>query len=140
MSLVVFVQYFSDGKPGRIPMDGIRDIFAPYTVKKNSDGMWELFYGQSNCSYLCFSDIDEDKNVRGFRISRPCADERLWKCLYECLSLGNCVIICPGAKGMLTNNSDVRNHVPQDMIEGIGGLRIVRNYKEILKILNEKRF
>jgi hypothetical protein len=138
MSLDVFVQYFSDGKPERIPMDGIRGIFAPYTVKKNSDGMWELFYDQYNCSYLCFSDIDEDKNVRGFCISRPCADERLWKCLHECLSLGNCVIICPGVKGVLTNNSDVRNHIPHDMIEGIGGLRIVRNYKEILKILNEQ--
>lgn len=137
MSFDVFVQYFSDGKSEQVHLDSIRDIFAPY-IKEESDTVWEVVYNKSNSSVLLLGKMDKEGRTEGFCINRPCADERLWKSIYDCLSLGNCVIMWPGLEGMITNRVNVRNHVPEEMIEDLGTIRVVDNYNEILDVLNEE--
>ena len=137
MSFDVFVQYFKDGEVETISINSLRDIFAPY-VTEELENIWRVVYDDLNSSVLLLREVDDGGNIDGFCINRPCADERLWDSMYKCLSLGNCVIYWPGLEGLLSNRVEVSIHIPEDMLESLGKVRVVNDYKEILRVLKEK--
>ena len=137
MSFDVFVQYFEDGEAGLVSINSLRDIFAPY-VTEELENIWQVVYNDLNSSVLFLREVDDGGNIDGFCINRPCADVRLWESMYKCVSLGNCVIYWPGLEGLLSNRAEVSKHIPQDMLGSLGKVRVVIDYKEILRILKEE--
>lgn len=138
MSFDVFVHYFENGENGQVPISRIREVFAVSAerIEEETDTVWEVIF-KTGSSTLYFGNMDDAGNVNGFMVHRPCVDETLWFCMYECLSLGNGVIIIPGFDGMISNQSEVRAHLLEDMIEGIGEVKVVKDKQEFLEVLKK---
>ena len=136
MSFDVFVQYFSSGQSEMIPLDDIREIFAPY-AKEESESILQIVYDGQNSTALYLYKTTKDRKTEGFCINRPCADERLWKSVYDCMALGHCIVMWPGLEGVITDKMDTAKHIPQEIIEKTGRLIVVGDYKDIIKHLNK---
>ena len=136
MSLDVFVQFFENEEPAAIQLEHISKIFNSYAkhVEEESDSVWEVVF-ETGSATLFFGGTDGNDFVDGFMVNRPCIDEQLWKCMYKCLSLGNGVILIPGFEGVVSNRLDVGEHLPEDMLEGIGKIKAAKDANEFLQIV-----
>src|SRR4051794_18092176 len=69
MSELITVQCFKDGAISKFPRSIAWDVFAPYARPAAFSG-WDLSF--PNCAW-CYLDLDDDDEVDGFGINRPCS-------------------------------------------------------------------
>lgn len=131
MSFDIFVQFFLDKEEATVPLDSILAKFAPYAEEEDT---WKIVYDEQNECSLFFGEVDDNRHVGGFCVNRPCADERFWKAIYECLNVGNGVLFWPGLEGMIAT-ADITEHIPDEMLESLGPVTVVSDHHEILQIL-----
>ncbi|MCE5186918.1 MAG: hypothetical protein LLF76_12410 [Planctomycetaceae bacterium] len=136
MSFDIFVQYFADGQQATVPLDAVLQKFSPYAEEESEDS-WKVVYDEQNECSLFLGEVDDNRNVDGFCINRPCADERLWKSIHDCLAVGNGVLFWPGLEGLIAT-ADVTEHIPEEMSESLGAVIVVSDYHEILQMLNAR--
>jgi hypothetical protein len=132
MSFDVYLQVFDNGEPAGIPRNSVRDAFREAIVTDCSPDTWNVQYDSQNSCDVYLS-ADGATLVQGLSINRPCGDLRLWDALASILELGYVVLYFPGCKAPVIANLNVRQHLPEDMIEALGDPIVVGSGAEILR-------
>jgi hypothetical protein len=136
MSFEVYVQCFKDGESGVVPCQQVRDAFGSF-LTETGPSRWQLYYGMGDCCDVRLTVDDKDKTLlHGFTVERPCSDERLWDALTSILTLGNLVLFIPADCPPFVGDNRVAQHLPPDMIEGMGQPKCVTTGKELLDALD----
>jgi len=136
MGVSIYCQAHISGDPQEIAVSKIVEAFSPYIVKSDEFG-FKVEYDEMNNSFV-YIDI-QDKTCSSFSISKPCADDRLYKSIFKCLELGNLISYwSDGSKFYITNESTL-SHIPPDMKDFLDDqnveLVIVNTVEEYLREL-----
>jgi hypothetical protein len=133
VSFDLFVNCFEHGEKGVFPGSMLERLFGPQIVSRKPEfSLWSIDYGQNNTSDIYVSFEDGVKNCSGFTINRPCADIRLFEAIYAVLADTNSVLFYPSDDPPLIGKVSTRQHLPQDMVDSLGGPILMNNGREIL--------
>ena len=131
MSFEVFVQCFEGGEPAGMDRKAIRALF-PVVEAASERNHWKVRYNRKNESEIYLAPLaSKAAQVKGFTVSRPCADIRLWEALLAILKGHPAVLYFPG-DGPLVAHRETCRQMPPDMVEALGRPKVVKTAKDIL--------
>jgi len=132
MSFEVHILAFNDGGPAWLPIQRIRDAFAPH-VAEGPPYTWRLCYDGPNVNGVTVMRHPIDPSLlQGFSVDRPGADPRMWDTLASILASGPFALVFASGHPPLIGNSEVIRHLPPDLIQSMGQPRLVRSGQDIL--------
>lgn len=136
MSYDYFMQAHVHGEAQEIPTEKFLRIFEKYISQKD-DNYIDLYFDELN-SCTVYMDTGEPTNS-GITINRPCADERLIRCLYAVMQLGNFVFYEPDGKHMIALSIETEQHLPEDMVETLGKPLVAEGWEAFLEAYTNNR-
>ena len=136
MGFEVFMQRFEHGQPAGVSADIVRALFTHIAADSEPD-YWRIKYAKGNsCDVSVTRSAEDPEKITALTIDRPTSDARLWDSLYGVLKLGNWVLYFPAEPPpiIVAAKSDA-GHMPPDMREALGAVRVVKSGKEIEKLI-----
>jgi hypothetical protein len=130
MSHSIFLQALVEGGSENIPTSEVLACFSGFIYKKE-DTFIDVEFGEDG-SCKIFLDTT-GTSVDGLMVSRPCAGEGLFRCLYCVMKLGNFVLFEPGANRFIVLREDVIGYLPEGMAESLGEARIAEDVESFLE-------
>ena len=100
------------------------------------DGFVDLAFEDVN-HCMVYLDVDETV-VSGMTINRPC-QAGLGECIYRIMRLGNFVFFEPDGKHMIMLDPAVEEHLPEDMIDGLGKPVVGADLADFLALYESNR-
>lgn len=135
MSYDYFLQAYVEREPQQVETGRVLEIFKDYIVERFPDGVELKFDEENSCTVY----IDaEEQYIDGMMVNRPC-EGKLGECLYEVMKLGNFVFFEPDGNHVIILHADVVDHLPEDMVDGLGGAVVGETMDEFLKLYVNNR-
>lgn len=117
----IFLQAHVQGESQDIPTSNVLECFSQFITYKE-DAFVDLQFTETDSCTIFFDTTSP--SISSLMVSRPCGDERLARCLFRVMELGNFVLLEPGRDGFIVLRQEVIAHFPEGMAEALGEARI----------------
>jgi hypothetical protein len=132
MSFEIFLSNFKDGETVPLPRSLLYTIFGKFCLGIDADS-WELQFPDGG---QCQMTVDYFSPSAGITVSRPPASLDFWDGILKLLKETTSCLYWPGG-GPAVANLSVREHLPADMIQGLGEPIVVKSSTQIIAAIKK---
>lgn len=127
MSFAIFLSSFEDGRTIPLPNILLDTVFGEFRTGGDAD-CWKLRFPNGG---ECEMTLDYASPAAGITVSRPPASLEFWDGILAILKQTPSCLYWPGG-GPVVADIFVRNHLPADMLEGLGEPVAVHSAMQII--------